>query len=193
QREVVLSMLKQARKAMKACAAGAIDRNEVEATARRMLEPFERGAGEDPYAMHAELQETMQDLVGIIRTESELREALVRLDRLRERHARVGVRGGRRYNPGWHLALDLGPMLTVSEVVARSALERRESRGGHTREDFPKAAPEWADVNVVTRRRDGQLVLSREPLAQVPGELRALLGEAAEAHAEPVTIEKGAS
>jgi succinate dehydrogenase / fumarate reductase flavoprotein subunit len=163
--------------ASKRRAPGAVDRSEVQAEARRMVEPFERRVGEDPYAIHADLQDTMQSLVGIIRSQSELDEALVRIAALRERHARVAVWGSRRYNPGWHLALDLGPMLTVSETVARAAALRTESRGGHTREDFPKTDPEWGRRNVVTRRRDGRLDLVTEPLPEMPDELRAIVGE----------------
>jgi succinate dehydrogenase / fumarate reductase flavoprotein subunit len=101
----------------------------------------------------------------------------VRIRRLRERAQRVGVKGTRMYNPGWHLALDLLTMLTVSEAVTLSAIARRESRGGHTRDDFPKPDPEWGKKNVVVRRRDGQLVLSAEPLPELPAELRPLIGD----------------
>ena len=106
-----------------------------------------------------------------------LEEALTRIGRLRERAQRVGVKGSRVYNPGWHLALDLFTMLTVSEAVAMSALMREESRGGHTRDDFPKPDPEWGRKNVIVRRREGHLVLGPEPLPVVPSELRPLIGE----------------
>jgi succinate dehydrogenase / fumarate reductase flavoprotein subunit len=119
----------------------------------------------------------MQELVGIIRRRDELEEALVRLDRLRARAARARVTGSRIYNPGWHLALDLENLIGVSEAVTRSALVREESRGGHTREDYPKADPDWGTKNVVIRRRDGRLVVSTEPIPKVPAELRVLLGE----------------
>jgi succinate dehydrogenase / fumarate reductase flavoprotein subunit len=121
--------------------------------------------------------DTMQDLVGIIRTRSELEEAIARIRRLRERAQRVGVKGSRIYNPGWHLALDLFTMLTVAEAVAMSALAREESRGGHTRDDFPKPDAAWGRKNVVVRRRDGQTRLTTEPLPEVPAELRPLIGE----------------
>src|SRR5438309_286886 len=125
----------------------------------------------------ADVDITMQELVGIIRRRDELEEALVRLERLRARAVRARVTGSRVYNPGWHLALDLDNLIGVSEAVTRSALVREESRGGHTREDFPKTDPEWGTKNVVIRKRDGHLVLATEPIAKVPAELRALLGD----------------
>jgi len=155
--------------------ARAVDDAQVEEAARSMLAPFEGEGGENPYAVHLELQETMQSLVGIIRTEAELKQALGKLDELSGRLERVTVEGNRQFNPGWHLALDLRSMLTISKVVARSALMRQESRGGHTRDDFPKTDPEWGKKNVVTRKRNGQLELTPEPLPQIPEELRQLV------------------
>jgi succinate dehydrogenase / fumarate reductase flavoprotein subunit len=140
-----------------------------------MLAPFEADGGENPYALHAELQEMMQGLVGIIRTEAELQQAATALDQLEERLARVTVEGNRQFNPGWHLALDLRSMITISKVVTRSALLRQESRGGHTREDFPKSDPEWGKKNVVTRKRGTRIDLTTEPLPQIPEELRQLV------------------
>ena len=157
--------------------AGRVDDAQVDALARRLTEPFERQGEENAYAVHEDLQNTMQDLVGIIRTKDELEEALAQLERLRARASRVRVTGSRRYNPGWHLALDLENLIGISEVVARSALIRTESRGGHTREDFPKADPEWGTKNVVTRKRDRRLVLTTESIPAVPPELRELIGE----------------
>jgi succinate dehydrogenase / fumarate reductase flavoprotein subunit len=151
--------------------------SEVESLAREALEPFSRARGENPYAIQHELQETMQRLVGIIRTESELRRAVGTIEQLKERAGRVRVEGGAVYNPGWHTALDLRSLLTVAECSALAALERRESRGGHTREDYPKADPEWGKVNVVLRRKDGGITLVREPLTALPAELQTLLGE----------------
>jgi succinate dehydrogenase / fumarate reductase, flavoprotein subunit len=121
----------------------------IDAAAAEALAPFETEGGENPYTIHQELQQTMNDLVGIIRTESEIQEALSRLDSLRERASRLTVEGHRQFNPGWHLALDLANMLLVSECVARAALERTESRGGHTRDDFPGMDPVWRKVNLV--------------------------------------------
>ena len=155
--------------------ARAIDDAQVDAAARSMLGPFAAEGGENPYTLHAELQETMQALVGIIRTESELTLAIAKLDQLNERLDRVTVEGNRQFNPGWHLALDLRSMFTISKAVARSALVRRESRGGHTRDDYPKTDPEWGKKNVVTRKRGGELELSTEALPQIPEELRQLV------------------
>jgi succinate dehydrogenase / fumarate reductase flavoprotein subunit len=120
----------------------------------------------------------MHTLVGIIRTADELDRALVEIAALKERAAHISVEGNRYYNPGWHLALDLDPMLTVSECITRAALEREESRGGHTREDFPGPTAEFGRVNVVIRRTpDGELSVTREPLPQMPDELRTLFEE----------------
>jgi succinate dehydrogenase / fumarate reductase flavoprotein subunit len=116
----------------------------------------------------------MQSLVGIIRTETELTEALQRIEALKERAGRVGVEGGRQYNPGWHLALDLDSLLTVSEAIALAAVERKESRGGHTRDDYPKPDPRFARVNVVIRQRDGKITVGQEPLPEMPPELGTL-------------------
>jgi succinate dehydrogenase / fumarate reductase flavoprotein subunit len=154
-----------------------VDQAEVEAAARAMLEPFDRSGGENPYAIQAELQETMQNLVGIIRTESEMRQALGKIEALKERARKVRVDGGRVYNPGWHTALDLGSLLTVAECTTLAALERKESRGGHTRDDHPYADDAWGKVNVVLRLRDGAVQVSREPLPEMPAELRVLFQE----------------
>jgi succinate dehydrogenase / fumarate reductase flavoprotein subunit len=135
----------------------------------------------------------MQDLVGIIRTKSELERALVQLDALKARAARTAVAGGRIYNPSWHLAIDLKTMLLISEAVTRSALLREESRGGHTREDFPKPDSAWAKKNIVTRGRGGRLELRTEPLPEVPPELAALLGEEKPTAPVAVPVEVGKS
>ena len=157
--------------------AAKIDEAQVNAFAQRMETPFEKPGDENPYKIHSELQDTMQELVGIIRRRDELEEALARLERLRARAARASVTGSRVYNPGWHLALDLENLIGVSEAVTRSALIREESRGGHTRDDFPKTDAAWGTKNVVTRKRDGRLVIATEPIPTVPAELSALLGE----------------
>ncbi|HEV8310710.1 MAG TPA: fumarate reductase/succinate dehydrogenase flavoprotein subunit [Methylomirabilota bacterium] len=152
-----------------------IDDGHVEAARREVLAPFERTGGENPYQIQHDLQETMQSLVGIIRTEAELKEAVQRIQALKDRAGRVGVEGARLYNPGWHLALDLGSLLAVSEAVTFAALERKESRGGHTREDYPKPDPHFAKVNVAVRHRNGKIVVTQEPLPEMPPELKKLL------------------
>ncbi|MDA8300832.1 MAG: fumarate reductase/succinate dehydrogenase flavoprotein subunit [Actinomycetota bacterium] len=146
------------------------------------LAPLRAGkAEENPYALHQELQETMQELVGIIRVEAELKEALERIALLQARAAQVSVGGGRHYNPGWHLALDLRNMLLVSQAVAMAALERQESRGAHTRDDFPMTELSWGDRNVVlelkTPRESGlpALATREQPLPKMPPELAELL------------------
>ena len=121
----------------------------LEAAAAVAVAPLERAEGENPYAIHGELQVIMNDLVGLIRRESEMKTALVELDKLRTREAQVSAPGGRAYNPGWHLALDLRNMLVVAECVAQAALERQESRGGHTRDDYPGMSPEWRKINLI--------------------------------------------
>jgi succinate dehydrogenase / fumarate reductase flavoprotein subunit len=151
-----------------------VDQEAVEVYAREALQPF-GGGTENPYAIQNDLQETMHNLVGIIRTEDELKRALEELVVLRDRATRVGVEGHRQYNPGWHLALDLRSMLAVSECIARAALERRESRGGHTREDYPQTDPEQAKFNVVVRQRGDEVTLAAEAKPALPDDLRALL------------------
>jgi succinate dehydrogenase / fumarate reductase flavoprotein subunit len=135
------------------------------------LAPFNRSAGESPYALQQDLQAVMGDLVGIIRRREELEEALVRLTELRARVANVSVSGGRRYNPAWHLALDLNNMLVVSECTARAALDREESRGGHTREDFPKMDAQWRTVNIVCSLDGDKVHLERKPLPKMRHDL----------------------
>jgi len=140
------------------------------------LEPLERAEGESPYAIHAELQTIMNDLVGLIRRESEMKTALVELDKLRAREANVSSAGGRAYNPGWHLALDLRNMLVVAECVAQAALERQESRGGHTRDDYPGMSPEWRKVNLIcsadtTGEGTGGIRLLRQPMVPMRTDL----------------------
>ncbi|MFJ8564698.1 MULTISPECIES: fumarate reductase/succinate dehydrogenase flavoprotein subunit [unclassified Streptomyces] len=133
----------------------AVDGSEIDAAAAEALAPFHAVEGaENPYTLHQELQTTMNDLVGIIRREGEMAEALEKLAGLRVRASRAGVEGHRQFNPGWHLALDLRNMLLVSECVARAALERTESRGGHTREDCPSMERSWRPVNLLCRPVD---------------------------------------
>jgi succinate dehydrogenase / fumarate reductase flavoprotein subunit len=153
----------------------AVAEDDVTAAARMALAPFEIDGGENPYTVQLELQETMNSLVGIIRTADELKNALVAIEEFKERVRRLSVEGHRQYNPGWHLALDITNMLRVSECIARAALEREESRGGHTRDDFPSPSPEWSKVNVVLREEAGEITLARQPLPEMPAELAELL------------------
>ncbi|HMC72264.1 MAG TPA: fumarate reductase/succinate dehydrogenase flavoprotein subunit, partial [Mycobacteriales bacterium] len=151
---------------------------DVDAAAAEAIAPFSNPGGENPYTVMKDLQEHMQSLVGIIRKGDELELALKELDRLKERAKNVSVQGtGRAYNPAWHTALDLRSMLTVSECVAKAALERTESRGGHTRDDFPATDPQWGTINLVLTERRGSLVLDRKPLPQMPDDLKTLFEE----------------
>jgi len=156
-----------------------VNREEVDTATRRALAPFDRaGMGEGPYQVQEALQETMQDLVGIVRAQSDMERALQGITALKDRAARVGVAGNREYNPGWHTALDLDNLLTVAEAVTRCALERRESRGGHFRDDYPDKDPEYARFNLVVRKGpDGEMRLSREPIPPMPDHLTAVIEE----------------
>jgi succinate dehydrogenase / fumarate reductase flavoprotein subunit len=156
-----------------------VDGRQTEVAARRALEPFERGAqGEGPYDVQYALQDMMQDLVGIVRNEAEMQRALEGLGPLRDRADRVGVGGHREYNPGWHAALDLHNLLTVSEAITRSAIARRESRGGHFREDFPDKDPSFATLNFIVRKgRDGRMEVARAPIPEMPEELKRVIEE----------------
>ena len=145
---------------------------------RESLRPFERTSGENPYDVHHDLQDTMQRLVGIIRTEGDLKQALEDLVVLKERAGNTAVTGGRRYNPGWHLSMDLHAMLTVSEACTMAGLERRESRGGHTREDYPSTDPELAKVNIAASLKDGKVEIRKLDRPEMPDELKAILEEA---------------
>jgi succinate dehydrogenase / fumarate reductase, flavoprotein subunit len=133
----------------------------VEAAREEVLAPLGR-SGENPYEVHHELQRTMNDLVGIIRKAEEISEALEVVGKLKERVRMVGAAGSRIYNPGWHLAIDLRNMVLVSECVARAALKREESRGGHTRDDFPGMDPEWRRKLLVCSTEDGSTVKVEE-------------------------------
>jgi succinate dehydrogenase / fumarate reductase, flavoprotein subunit len=159
--------------------AAAIQTQQVESAAKAAVEPFERGAqAEGPYQVQYDLQEMMQDLVGIVRNEAEMQRALEGLAKLRERARKVFVGGHREYNPGWHAALDLPNLLLVSEAVTRSAIERRESRGGHFREDYPDKDPVFGKINIVIQKgRDNQMELSRAAIPEMPSELKAVIDE----------------
>ena len=154
-----------------------IDEDEVERHAAHALTPFDPEDGENPYTLHEELRALMQTNVGIVRTEEDLREALEGIDQLRERAAKVKVGGNIQFNPGWHLALDLWNMLDISEAVARAGLQREESRGAHTREDYPESDNEWGKVNCIVQQRDGKIEIQRQPLPELPDELKTLISE----------------
>ncbi|MEO6447601.1 MAG: FAD-binding protein, partial [Gemmatimonadaceae bacterium] len=151
----------------------------AEAAAAWALAPFERdGSPEAPYAIQHELQRMMQDLVGIVRQEGEMREALDRLAALSERAQHTGVYGNREYNPGWHTALDLKHLLTVSEAITLAALERKESRGGHFRDDYPDKDAEYATFNIIVRKGgDGAMQLERRAIPPMPDPLQAIIEE----------------
>ncbi|HKP60315.1 MAG TPA: fumarate reductase/succinate dehydrogenase flavoprotein subunit [Polyangiales bacterium] len=156
-----------------------IDKAQVDRAAKKALDPFERAAsGESPYKVQEDLQNMMQDLVGIVRKEGEMQEALSGLAKLHERAILARSPGNREYNPGWHTALDLENLLIVSEAITRSAIERKESRGGHFREDYPNKDPAAAGYNLVTfRGPDGRMQLRREPIPPLPPELAQVIEE----------------
>jgi succinate dehydrogenase / fumarate reductase flavoprotein subunit len=143
----------------------------VEWAEGRALAPFSNTGGENAFTIQKDLQQIMNDLVGIIRTESELVDALAKLDELRARVANVSVVGGRAYNPGWHLALDLDNMIIVSECIARAALLRQESRGGHTREDYPGMNSTWRTKNLICQLDEGRVDVFEQPLPSMPDDL----------------------
>ena len=152
--------------------------DQIEQCAQELLAPFNNDGGENPYSVHMALQDCMQNLVGIIRAESELKKAQTEIASLKERLARVTVEGHRQYNPGWNLALDLQSLLAVAEATTMGALERKESRGGHTREDHPGPDPDkYGKINLVLRRKDGEFSLSAEPLPEMPDDLKELFEE----------------
>jgi succinate dehydrogenase / fumarate reductase flavoprotein subunit len=161
---------------------GAINEAQVEAAAREALAPYERGeitgtTADGPYQVQRELQEMMQKLVGIVRREEEMAQALDGLGKLYEREKNVAVYGHREYNPGWHTAIDLKHLLTVSEAITRAAIDRKESRGGHFREDFPDKDPEAAKYNSVISKQAGLMKLRREPIPPMPEVLKQVIEE----------------
>jgi succinate dehydrogenase / fumarate reductase flavoprotein subunit len=154
-----------------------INHDQVDSYAREMLAPFESNGTENPYKIHSDLQDCMQSLVGIIRVETELKQALEIIQQLKERSKHSKVEGHRQFNTGWHLALDLHSLLTFAEAATLAAIERKESRGGHTRDDYPNPDPKFAKVNIVVRESNGVMTLTQEPLPELPDELKALLEE----------------
>ncbi len=154
-----------------------VDNIQIEEAQRDALLPFQRRDGENPYAIHRDLQEVMQNLVGIFRTREDLQRALEEIEKLKEREARVSVEGSRLFNPGWHLALDLKCMIIVSEAVARSALVREESRGAHSRIDFPNLDPQHGTYNNIIRREGSTMTLRQQPLPEMPNELKQIVAD----------------
>ena len=155
----------------------AVDPAQLDQAEKEALEPFQRKDGENPYAIHRDLQTTMQNLVGIFRNRDDVQRALGELGQFRQRLARVSVEGSRMFNPGWHLALELKSMLIISEAVARSAMVREESRGAHSRIDFPNLDPAWGSKNNVIRQEGGAMALRQESRPEIPGELKQILAE----------------
>ncbi len=154
-----------------------IDEAQIDAAAKAALAPFEREGNPDgPYQIQASLQDMMQELVGIVRVEEEMTRAVAGIAELRAKAAVVGVKGNREYNPGWHTALDLHNLLTVSEAVARSALLRKESRGGHFRADAEKKSDEWAKKNIILKKGgDGAMPITTAPIPEMPAELKTII------------------
>jgi succinate dehydrogenase / fumarate reductase flavoprotein subunit len=157
-----------------------VDPVQVRTAARDLAAPLERGAGEDPYQLQRDLQEVMQRLVGIYREDADLQEAIAELAKLKARVPNLAATGGRVFNPGWNLVFELRNLLVVSEAITRCALQRTESRGAHSRLDFPETDQAgWGDRNgVVRRRQDGSMEVATSPIPTMPDDLRALLGGA---------------
>jgi len=149
----------------------AVVQADLDAAVAEALAPFERAEGENPYTVHHELQQTMHDLVGLIRRESEVKDALAALEKFKERAQSVAVPGERAYNPGWHYAQDLRNMLLVAECVATAALERQESRGGHTREDYPVMSPDWRKVNLILSLNGDKVEMVHQPIPAIRPDL----------------------
>jgi len=159
--------------------AGRVNPADVDAAAKAALAPFERGAaGENPFTVQSELQDVMQNLVGIVRTESEMQQALDKIAGLRVRAAKAGITGNIEYNNGWHTALDLENMLSISEMIAIAALERKESRGGHFRDDYPDKSAEWGKYNLkIVKGPDGKPRIERMPVYPLTDEMKACIEE----------------
>jgi len=166
-----------AAKRAKETAATNIDPAQIDGAEKYALEAFQRPRGESPYAIHRDLQKTMQSLVGIFRTREDVQQALAELVKLNERWTQTSVEGSRMFNPGWHLALDMKSMLTISEAVAKSALVREESRGAHSRIDFPELSAEWGTKNNIIKRDITGMTLRQDVKTELPAELKQVLEE----------------
>jgi succinate dehydrogenase / fumarate reductase flavoprotein subunit len=154
-----------------------IDEGQISAAESEALSSFHRQGGENPYAVHRDLQKVMQNLVGIFRIREDMEKALVELAKLNKRAAHTSVEGSRMFNPGWHMAIELKSMLMVSEAVTRSALVREESRGAHSRIDFPELSPDWGTKNNIIWRDGSAMALQQEKLPELPAELKQVLAE----------------
>jgi succinate dehydrogenase / fumarate reductase flavoprotein subunit len=154
-----------------------LDPAQIDAAARELLAPFERKEGENPYTIHRDLQDVMQNLVGIFRTREDLTRAMAELGKLKARAEHLSVEGSRMFNPGWHLAQDLKSMLTVSEAVTRSALAREESRGAHSRIDYPAFDATWGTKNNIIARAGNTMTLRQSPVPEMPSELKELVAD----------------
>jgi len=157
---------------------GAVDAAQLNGIEKWSLEPFSRDPAHNPYAVQHELQGMMQDLVGIVRQESEMRQALESIKKLKAEADVAGIAGHREFNAGWHTALDLQNLLTVSQIVTLAALDRKESRGGHFRDDYPNKDPEYGQFNIVAKRAaDGGVALTRMPIAEMRPDLKQIIEE----------------
>jgi succinate dehydrogenase / fumarate reductase flavoprotein subunit len=160
-----------------------VRQGEVQLAAKAALAPFDRGAtgggdAEGPYKIQYELQDLMQENVGIVRKEAEMQRALDGIELLRKRAEKVGVQGNRDYNPGWHTSLDLRNLLICSEAITRAAIDRKESRGGHFREDFPEKDPAFGSFNSICKKGlDGRMQLRRQPIAPIRADLKQVIEE----------------
>jgi succinate dehydrogenase / fumarate reductase flavoprotein subunit len=157
---------------------GEINNDQIDLATREALAPFDRGDDENPYQIQKDLQELMQDNVGILRTESEMQDALGNLQQLKQRANRAAVTGNREYNPGWHTTIDLKNLLTVSEAITRAAVERKESRGAQFREDYPEKADRFSKVNtIISKAPDGSMQIRLDPLPEIPDYLKQVIEE----------------
>ncbi|HEX4546340.1 MAG TPA: hypothetical protein VH110_08250, partial [Candidatus Acidoferrum sp.] len=154
-----------------------IENTQIDQAEKDLLAPFANSGAESPYAVHRDLQQVMQSLVGIFRTDEDLQKALAELEKLKARAARTGVEGSRLFNPGWHLSYDLKAMLIVSEAVAQSAVARTESRGAHSRIDHPNLDSGWEKKHNIIVREAGEMKRRESPVEEMPNDLRQILAE----------------
>src|SRR5467141_3455409 len=157
--------------------ASSLDNMQIDQAEKELLAPFSDSGTESPYAVHRDLQEVMQNLVGIFRTDEDLKKALAELTKLKTRAAKVSVEGSRLFNPGWHLSYDLKAMLIVSEAVTHSALARAESRGAHSRIDHPNTDPVWEKKNNIIVCEGGQMKRRESPVGEMPADLKQILAQ----------------